>query len=291
MSTTPTGPTTSDASSDASSAVAPLPAIPAPTSAADDRVTDAQSAAGDDATNDHRPADWPEQLRLPGQAAAPDGPIELSGMFLMHHAFRRDLGRFASAVARTPVGDRATWKALDKRWARFGKVLHKHHSVEDAGLWPLLVERVRIAGNEAAAATLEAMSEEHHEIDPVLVSCSAAFSRLVSSSDARIHEQLVADVAEFNDLLHAHLAHEETDALAVVQRYLTVEEWKAFEAEIGKDYKPWDIPFALCWVLEGLSDDARAVVFALPGAPPRRVWNLLRPGFDRRERRAFRYAD
>ena len=109
------------------------------------------------------------------------------------------------------------------------------------------------------------MAEEHHEIDPVLVSCSAAFSRLASSPDVRIHEQLVADIAEFGDLVHAHLAHEETDALAIVQQYLSVEEWKAFEAEIGKDYKPWEIPFALCWVLKGLPDDAREGVFSLSG--------------------------
>ena len=33
----------------------------------------------------------PRQLRLPGQTAAPDGPVDMTIMYVMHHAFRRDL--------------------------------------------------------------------------------------------------------------------------------------------------------------------------------------------------------
>src|SRR5690349_548246 len=84
---------------------------------------------------------YPEQLFLPGQAAAPDGPVDMFMMYLMHHAFRRDLRRFAEAVPHTPVDDRATWVALADRWGRFADVLHKHHSGEDAGVWPFLLAR------------------------------------------------------------------------------------------------------------------------------------------------------
>src|SRR3954452_9076859 len=232
---TPTGPSADEVAA----------AIPAPSPAADEHAATRPSGV----TPGPRKTDWPAQLTLSGQTAAPDGPIELSGMFLMHHAFRRDLVDFSSAAARTPVGDRATWKALGKRWARFGKVLHKHHSAEDAGLWPRLMERVRLAGHAEAVETLQAMAEEHRGIDPVLVSSSAGFARLASTADERIRAGLSADVAELNTLLHAHLEHEETQALVIVQQHLGVEEWKAFEEEVGKDYKPWDIPFALCWAL------------------------------------------
>ena len=33
-------------------------------------------------------------------------------MYVMHHAFRRDLEAFAKAVPLTPVDDRQTWRAL-----------------------------------------------------------------------------------------------------------------------------------------------------------------------------------
>ena len=55
------------------------------------------------------PTTWPRQLRLPGQAAAPEGPLDMQMMYLMHHAFRRDLDAFADAVKGTPVRDRRTW--------------------------------------------------------------------------------------------------------------------------------------------------------------------------------------
>ncbi|HEY5877626.1 MAG TPA: hemerythrin domain-containing protein, partial [Nakamurella sp.] len=99
------------------------------------------------------------QLQLPGQAAAPDGPIDLSTMYVMHFGFRRDLDEFA-ASAGTPVGDRARWQALRTRWAKFAMILEHHHTVEDEALWPRLLELAREAGDEAAVATLETMEAE-----------------------------------------------------------------------------------------------------------------------------------
>ena len=45
-------------------------------------------------------------LRLPGQAAAPDGPVDLTMMYLMHHGFRRDLAAFAARGPAHPAGRR-----------------------------------------------------------------------------------------------------------------------------------------------------------------------------------------
>ena len=53
---------------------------------------------------------------FPGQAAAPAGPCDLTGMYLVHHALRRDLARFADATAATPVEETDTWVAL-RRWS------------------------------------------------------------------------------------------------------------------------------------------------------------------------------
>ena len=51
-------------------------------------------------------AHWPTQLFLPGQAAAPDGPDDMQMMYLMHHAFRRDLtkGGLRRRPAPPPLG-------------------------------------------------------------------------------------------------------------------------------------------------------------------------------------------
>ncbi len=29
---------------------------------------------------------WPTQIRLPGQTAAPEGPVDIMSMYVMHHA-------------------------------------------------------------------------------------------------------------------------------------------------------------------------------------------------------------
>ena len=116
------------------------------------------------------------QVRLPGQAAAPDGPLDLTMMLVVHRAFRRDLENFAAAAARTPVSDRAAWAALDERWQLFADGLHHHHSVEDDRLWPALDSAARAAGEDDASEVLTAMAAEHSMIDPLLEAVGEGFA-------------------------------------------------------------------------------------------------------------------
>src|SRR4051794_1331261 len=95
------------------------------------------------------------QLLLPGQAAAPEGPVDLAPMYLMHRAFRRDLEAFAGVVPTVAVGNRARWALIARRFAFFGAVLHKHHHGEDVALWPLLAQR------GADPTVLDALEAEH----------------------------------------------------------------------------------------------------------------------------------
>ena len=110
----------------------------------------------------------PQPPLLRGQAAAPDGPADLSMMYVLHHGFRRDLARFAEAARRTPTADRSTWAALLARWDLFALLLHDHHHKEDEILWPLLRERATAAGDTAAEQVLDEMEAEHATIDPLL---------------------------------------------------------------------------------------------------------------------------
>lgn len=240
------------------------------------------------------------QLSLPGQAAAPAGPVDVAGMYVMHAAFRRDLDRFAAAVPATPVGERRVWRALERRWALFAGTLHKHHSAEDAGLWPLLRERAAAAGDPAAVTTLDAMEAEHEQVDPLLAACAAGFAALAAGGDRTggdrtgghgadaVRDRLAADVAALRDRLGAHLVHEERDAMALVQAHLTEADWLRLDEEhFMAAYSPRDVLATLPWVFDGLPAHARARV---PGGPTVPVLaRLLRRGYDRRERAAFRH--
>jgi hypothetical protein len=232
---------------------------------------------------------WPTQITLPGQTAAHDGPVDMAMMYVMHHAFRRDLAAFAAAAAATPAGARSTWRALAARWELFSQALHHHHSGEDAGLWPLLMSRVDTAGQ----ATLAAMEAEHGEIDPILTACAAGFERLASYADEDARAVLAVRLVAARESLGRHLRHEECDAIALVQRHLTDEEWHALEEE---HFKGDDIGFAqivalVPWVLHGMPAEARRAMFAKPGGRAHHLlWMATRRGFERREHLAFRYV-
>jgi iron-sulfur cluster repair protein YtfE (RIC family) len=231
-----------------------------------------------------------EQLDLPGQAAAPRGPIDLTNMFVMHHGFRRDITNFTDAVQRTPLNDRRTWRALQKRWRNFGVVLHHHHSGEDVALWPLLLERSAAAGDADATATLHAMEAEHEEIDPLLAACEHGFAALAKAPGVDARAALEVRIVSLRERLREHLVHEETGALPLVQRHLAAADWAATEKHFARTATPAYIKIVLPWVMHDLPPDGRrAFCRQMPG-PIRVAERLLRFGFLRLERRAFRHV-
>ncbi|MBO9522010.1 MAG: hemerythrin domain-containing protein [Nocardioidaceae bacterium] len=234
---------------------------------------------------------YPTQLVLPGQVAAPEGPVDMKMMYLMHHAFRRDLNKFAAAVAATPADDVDTWRALGGRWELFFEVLHKHHSGEDAGVWPFLLERA----DAEERATLEAMEEEHSHIDPLLTACAEGFATLAGDRqgiDAEdVRRALKVRIEATRDALARHLAHEETDAIAILQRYMTNEDWERLEQEHFRERTPLKQLFgAVPWVVDGLPATTRDQLFAELGGPFKLIWVLARRSYRRQQDRALKYV-
>lgn len=228
------------------------------------------------------------QVRLPGQAAAPEGPVDMTLMYVMHHAFRRDLAAFAARVPAVPVDDAATWLALAQRWTGFAAWLHEHHSGEDAGLWPLLLERVDAAGDAAGRATLEAMEAEHAEIDPLLEACARGFARMAAGGTADDRGALAVRTAAARDALCRHLEHEETEAMVLLQRHLTQADWDDVDRRsFYKPTKPAEVAFVVPWVCLGLPADVRERAFAVAGQGFKVAWWLTRGRFARAHRRAF----
>lgn len=234
----------------------------------------------------------PAQLMLPGQAAAPDGPADMTMMYVMHHAFRRDLARFAAAVVGTPLEDRTTWRALAARWDRFFTILHHHHSLEDRYIWPFLMQRA----DAGERATLAAMEEEHEHIDPLLTSVAEGFAALAGdrlpAGAEDVRAGLQVRVAATRDMLGRHLEHEETEAIVILQRHSSTEDWHRIEKEeIGKHRIAVPMPFLVGWCAEGIPARQRDEVFGIVGMPFKVLWLLTRRGFRRGERKAFAHAE
>jgi hemerythrin-like domain-containing protein len=208
-------------------------------------------------------------------------------MYVMHHAFRRDLAAFSAAARLTPATDRQAWTALAERWALFAEALHEHHSGEDRAIWPLLLERT----DDTGRATLRAMEAEHADIDPILESCAAGFEQLAHHADEDARAALAVRLASARERLAEHLRHEETEAIALIQRVLTAEEWKRLDEEELRASIPFVQLVALVpWALHEVPAATRELIFAQPGGRMHRVlWLLTRGRFRRREQIAFQH--
>jgi len=236
--------------------------------------------------------DHPAQIRLAGQAAAPGGPCDMTGMFVMHHAFRRDLPRFTAAARSTPLDDAATWSALRRRWDDFARELHHHHTKEDEAIWPLLLERVDAAGDHEAHAVLTDMEAEHSSIDPLLAQVETSLAQLTSASRGPAHRDLlVSAFADLTELLDQHLAHEERAAIPVIQERITAQEWAHLEATaLRAKGTPRQMMFLLAWAAEGLPDEVLARLLDGAPLPVRILLRLGRRGYARSDQRAFSHV-
>ncbi|MBT9255168.1 hemerythrin domain-containing protein [Phycicoccus sp. KQZ13P-1] len=231
------------------------------------------------------------QLDLPGQTHVADGPLDHTGMYVMHHAFRRDLAAFASAAHRTPVGETAVWEALVTRWGRFTSTLHHHHTAEDELYWPVLARAVAERGTPADAAEVRAMSEEHEGIDPLVSACADAFRAMAGHPCDAHRNALGIRLAGLRELLDEHLRHEETVVLPLVQRVMTEAEFDAVEKAIGRSYPAREIGFVVGWALHRLPQEGRDRMFAMAGPAYRVLHLVVRRRFERGEEAAFRYAE
>jgi hypothetical protein len=231
---------------------------------------------------------WPEQLRFPGQTAAHPGPVDMTMMYVMHHAFRRDLAAFAAAATATPATARTTWRALAERWEVFSAALHHHHSGEDAGLWPFVLERT----DESGRAVLTAMEAEHAEIDPILSACATGFARLSAHADDDARAALAIRLTAAKSSLGRHLEHEETQAIALVQQVMTDEEWQELEeVHFRSGLRTAQVLVLVPWAMYQVPAPLRRTVFGRTGRPHHVMWLLTRRRFEQRERVAFAYLD
>jgi len=128
-----------------------------------------------------------------------DGSASMGTMLMMsHHAFRRDIARFASALEKVAKGDLSRVEALREEWQNYRGALHGHHEMEDTRVFPHLKAEQSSLGD-----TIEQLSAEHRRIDPLLERGDRAFAELPRTAAAE------AVVSELTRLLEPHLATEE----------------------------------------------------------------------------------
>ena len=170
--------------------------------------------------------------------------LDMSMMFAMHDALRRELVQVARIASRTDDHPGQRLRAA-LGWELFKKFLLVHHQSEDDTLWPTL--RTNVAGQPDRVALADALEAEHAVIEPLLTAIDAA------AADPDYGYQRFGDIVdELATKLSAHLSHEETDGLPLIDVSLTAQEWQRF-AQVHAERIGGDAPMYMPWLLNGAS--------------------------------------
>jgi hemerythrin-like domain-containing protein len=181
---------------------------------------------------------------------------DMSMMYAVHDALRRDLARIARVTAR-PADEPAHILRTAIGWGLFKRYLVVHHTAEDETLWPVM--RQSLAGRPGDLALLDAMESEHAAMDPMLAAVDAALADR-NTGPARLGDLVDA----LSHVITAHLAHEEGEALTLIDATVTPEQWQHF-GTVHRGKVGAQAPQYLPWLLDGASDRITgAVLVRLP---------------------------
>jgi hypothetical protein len=193
-----------------------------------------------------------------------DFQLDMTMMVATHDALRRDLDHAAGRTTRCDG------------WDLFARILHAHHTAEDDALWPVV--RGEVADRPDDLALLDTMTAEHAELSPVLAGIDEAFGE--EGSGARAGKL----IGELDAGLRQHLDHEERDALPVIDRALTFEQWMGFGEAARKALGP-DVPLYFPWLLDGADDETVERVFRLMPEPLKALYrNEWLPAYQAHDR-------
>lgn len=186
--------------------------------------------------------------------------LDMTLMYAMHSALRRDLTRIARITARRDDDPRRILRAA-AGWELFKRYLTVHHTVEDDALWPVM--RRELADRPDDLLLMEAMETEHAEIEPLLEEIDLSLAD-PDGGPARLADLTDALAAS----LTGHLRHEEGEALPLIDVTLTSGQWQFF-LDLHRDRLGTEIPRYFPWLLDDASDETMVAVLGLLPEPVR----------------------
>ncbi|WP_225848785.1 hemerythrin domain-containing protein [Streptomyces sp. HPF1205] len=185
---------------------------------------------------------------VPSTPHVPGAAVDLTMMYAFHDGLRRDSAIIAKSAAVTG-DDPARLTATHFGWDLFKRLLTIHHKAEDDILWPRLTELLEGRGQDDLEM-LEAMEAEHGRIDPLIEAIDSALA-----DEQGGHAGLGDAVDAFVTELHAHLTHEEKEALPLIDAKLPPADWAKFadsqRDQIGRGLAPSYVP----WILDGATPE------------------------------------
>lgn len=188
---------------------------------------------------------------------------------IIHAAFRRDLGRFESALAAFPAGSRPRAAALATAWANFHHQLDEHHTSEEAIFWPALRE---LGADETLLGDL---GSEHERMLAALRSADAAMTTLSAAPTAENAGAATQAMAQLRDAVETHFSHEERDLEPLVMRNLDSEVMKRASKQIQRTQTPKQGGVFFAWLQDGAAERERTDLRATIPPPVLFVFSRL----------------
>lgn len=186
-------------------------------------------------------------MSKPTNLLSDDGSASMATLLMMsHHAFRRDIARFALALERLPDSNADTVAALQEEWQFYRGALHGHHTIEGTQIFPGLKEK-----HAALASVIDRLSEDHHKIDPLLERGDSVFAGLPAT-----RAEAMAVVSELVALLDKHLETEEAGIVSFLR------DAKTFPAP-GNDEEAGMYAQGFSWSMHGIADEVLAEVYKM----------------------------
>ncbi|MFX0581219.1 hemerythrin domain-containing protein [Nocardia nepalensis] len=185
---------------------------------------------------------------------------DVTMMILVHNAFRHDLAAMSELVT---AEDPVALDTLRTRWHTFSTYLNIHHTAEDQTLWPLLEAKLG-----TRTTLLTDMTEEHARLDPLVEKIETALAQSFST-------ELPALLAQLSETLAAHLDHEESAALPLIEQALSAREWNSFAAAQRRQVGIAGAARVFPWLLDGASDTETRHALGLLPAPLRLVYRTV----------------
>ncbi|MFV2214414.1 FAD-binding protein [Actinomadura sp. LOL_016] len=177
-------------------------------------------------------------------------------MVAVHDMYRREFDRLRTLVAAVPTAGAV--RRVTDHGAFLIDLLHAHHGSEDALVWPKLAARDP-SGTRALTST---MTAQHEEVDRRLRDVETSLAALAAHPGEDRRDAALDALDALIPPLREHLALEEAEALAFIDRHLTAGEW----AEVGgmglAAIPPERVPVMFGMLLDGVSQEMYEVFAA-----------------------------